>query len=59
KNSQVGVERRGVRKMINLEEKVQKIEQNEEENTTSISFLRGYIKGLEERISRLERSKGC
>ncbi len=37
---------------------LKKIEEAQKENAATIGFLRGYVKGLEERISRLERSKG-
>lgn len=41
---------------MNYEEKIKELEQIEKENAASISFLRGYIKGLEERVNRLEKA---
>ena len=40
---------------MNHEERIEKLEQIIKENVASISFLRGYIKGLEERLNRLEK----
>ncbi|MGV3355145.1 hypothetical protein [Streptococcus sp. ZY19097] len=42
-------------KKMNHEERIEKLEQIIKENVASISFLRGYIKGLEERLNRLEK----
>lgn len=37
-------------------EEIKELKQNQKENAASLAYLRGYIKGLEERISRLEQS---
>lgn len=41
---------------MTVEERVYKLEQEQEKNVASLSFLQGYIKGLEERINRLEKT---
>lgn len=43
---------------MTVEERVYKLEQEQEQekNVASLSFLQGYIKGLEERINRLEKT---
>ncbi|HFU4055365.1 TPA: hypothetical protein ACGO6G_001422 [Streptococcus suis] len=40
---------------MNHEERIENLEQIIKENVASISFLRGYIKGIEERLNRLEK----
>ena len=41
---------------MDAKEAISKLEKNQEKNIAEISYLRGYVKGLEERIRRLEQA---
>ena len=41
---------------MDTKEVVSKLEKNQEKNIAEINYLRGYVKGLEERIRRLEQA---
>lgn len=42
---------------MNVEDRIAFLEKENEKNVALINYLKGYIKGIEERVSRLERSK--
>lgn len=41
---------------MDTKEVISKLEKNQEKNIAEINYLRGYVKGLEERIRRLEQA---
>lgn len=41
-----------------MENEIEKLKKEQEKNIVELSYLKGYVKGLEERINRLEQSTG-
>ncbi len=41
---------------MNTEERIEFLENENEKNVALINYLKGYIKGIEERVCRLEKT---